>query len=69
MDIKELKSKINLLEAQIKQIQESGFFNEQEIERLTAPMTTKLGQMRERYNAIIEAGDPNDFDVVAETIS
>lgn len=68
MDIKKIKSKINLLEAQVKQFKESGLFEANTIEKLTAPLNSELLVLHSQYNELLASQKPEDMDVTAPEI-
>ena len=58
MDRKLLQSKINLLEAQLKQYNESGLFTDKEIAAFSLPSKTALAELYQELN-----GDAGNVDV------
>lgn len=61
LESKHRKSQINLLTGQLNQLVDSGLFTEVEIQRLSAPLKLKLGQL----HAIENGQEPAaDFDGV-----
>lgn len=64
MDIKILRSKINLMEAQVRQFCDSGLFNTEEIDKLTMPLLKVLDHDRAILIELQNAQDPKNIDVV-----
>ena len=60
MDIKLTRSKINLLEAKIAQFNDCGYFNDQEIARLTKPLKEELGVLHQQ----VQNYTPNPEDII-----
>lgn len=51
-EIRTIKSKINLLNAQIAQLHDSGLFSPSEISELTAPLVCQVKDLKEQINPI-----------------
>lgn len=68
MDIKLLQSKINLLTAQQRQLVECGYFNDEEIARLSRPMKIEMAQLQPQLNELHAAQDVKEFDVYGHEI-
>lgn len=63
MDIKTLQSKINLLNAQIKQFNESELFSAEEKVSLTRPALIQLQQLEPKLADLKAAQHAEDMDV------
>lgn len=63
MDIKLLKSQINLIEAQIKQLAECGLFSDDEINRLSRPLKIELARLHPKLEELLADINPDDLEV------
>lgn len=68
MDFKQIQSKINLLNAQLRQLRDSGIFSEAEVERLSFPINLELKSLNFQLEQLLPADGANEIIVASPEI-